>query len=76
MRQAFACLVAMRAILLTCLLLAFVAIGTASVADAAPAPPPLVGECNFLTNPCWNGDALCVWFSLQVPQCLPPIVVT
>ena len=35
--------------------------------------PPLVGQCNFVTNPCWNDALVCVGFSYQVPQCVDPI---
>jgi hypothetical protein len=40
-----------------------------------PDLPPLVGSCNAFTNPCWDDSVVCVWFSLQVPQCVDPIRV-
>ncbi|MCA1811460.1 MAG: hypothetical protein LC623_05555 [Halobacteriales archaeon] len=61
----------MRALLLTCLALALASSCLAGPATAAPAaPPPLVGSCNAVTKPCWDGSLACVWISLQVPVCV------
>jgi hypothetical protein len=57
----------MRALLLTLLVLG-IAFAAAPVADAQPAPP--VGSCNAVTKPCWDDQLVCVWISLQVPQCV------
>jgi hypothetical protein len=62
----------MRALLLTCVVLT-IALGVAAgTAAAQPAPP--VGTCSLATQHCWNGSPFCFWISLQVPQCVPPIV--
>jgi hypothetical protein len=59
----------MRTLILTCLLLSAAVLGT--VATASAQPPPLVGACTAVTQPCWNGDIACVGISYQVPQCVP-----
>lgn len=65
----------MRVILVTCLLLAVAVLGAASPASAQPTQPPgpLVGQCNFITKPCWDGALACVWISLQLPVCLTSV---
>jgi hypothetical protein len=55
----------MRNLLIACFVLA----ATAAVPTATAAGPG-VGSCSELTNPCWDDSFVCVWFSLQVPQCV------
>ncbi len=59
----------MRALLIAALLLT-VAIAAVPAADAQPTVGPGVGQFNAVTKPCWDDDLVCVWFSLQVPQCV------
>jgi hypothetical protein len=60
----------MRALLLAALLVTVGVVAVAEPVAAQPGIPPLVGQCNAVTTPCWDGALLCVWFSLQVPQCV------
>jgi hypothetical protein len=58
----------MRILLASTLALAFAGLFLVGTASAAP---PLVGQCNAVTNPCWNGALVCVGISEQVPFCVP-----
>ena len=53
--------------------LALTAFAALPSADAAvPEAGPGGGRCGELPgmDPCWDGKFFCVWFSLQVPQCI------
>lgn len=58
----------MRTLLATTLLLGLAAL---CLAGSASALPPIVGQCNAVTNPCWNGAPACVGISEEVPFCVP-----